>query len=110
MATDYEEAFADWLVDEVTVRRALGPGPKGPVLSDPETVEKVMLNYGERLVRATATEEKVSDARIVTVLENADAFLPESIVTLPDGQERTVLLRQVDSPQVPLAHVRVTLV
>lgn len=110
MVTEYEEQFAEWLVDQVTVRRFLGPGPKGPVLSAPEPVTGLMLNYGQRLVKATATEERMSDARITTSLGNADKFPPESIVTLPDGQTRTVLQRQIDPPQVPLAHVRVVLV
>jgi hypothetical protein len=110
MATEYEEQFAEWLVDAVHVQRFLGPGPQGPVLTDPELVTGLMLNYGQRLVKASETEERMSDARITGGLPIAEKFPPESIVTLPDGQKRTVLQRQIDPPQVPLAHVRVVLV
>lgn len=110
MATEYEEVFGDWLTDTLVVRVAQGPGPKGPVLGAPIQVDRCMVVWKNRLVRASTTEERVSDASITTVLDHAAAFPPESVVVLPDGQVRTVLSRAVDGPQVPLAHVRVVLV
>lgn len=110
MASDYEEAFGDWLVDTVQVATYQGTGPKGAVLAPAVPVDRCLVNYGERLVRASTEDSRVSDAQITTVLEHAAAFAPESVVTLPDGQKRTVLKRAVDRPQVPLAHVRVVLV
>lgn len=110
MADDYAEAFSDWLVESVTVQVFLGPGPKGPVLSAPETVDGLMLNYKNRLVKGATEETRMSDAQITTTRDRAAKFPPESLVTLPDGQKRTVLSRAIDPPQVPLAHVRVVLV
>lgn len=109
MATEYEEAFGEWLTQTLVVRRATGPGPKGPVLGDPEQVDRCMVNWKNRLVRASESEERVSDAQITTVLDHAAAFPPGSVVVLPDGQVRTVLSRAVDADSVPLAHVRVVL-
>lgn len=108
--SEYEEVFGDWLTTTLQVETFQGPGVKGPVLAAAAPVDRCMVNYKNRLVRASETEERVSDAQITTVLEHAEAFKPESRVTLPDGQKRTVLSRAVDDEGLPLAHVRVILV
>lgn len=107
--TEFEEAFAEWLVVTLQVETYLGPGTKGPVVSPATPVEKCMVKSGNRLVRGSDGEERVSDTTIVTVLENAAHFAVESTVTLPDGQRRIVLQRAVDEASLPLAHVRVAL-
>lgn len=107
---EYEAEFEEWLTDTVTVRRALGIGPKGAVLSEPETVETVMVNYKHRIVRASLADSAVSDAQITGPRRLAVHFPPQSEVTLPDGQVRQVLSLAVDAESVPLAHMRVVLV
>jgi hypothetical protein len=107
--TEFEAEFADWLVVTLDVETYLGAGPKGPVTSTPTPVEKCMVKTGNRLVRGSNGEERVTDTTIVTVLENAAHFTVESTVTLPDGTKRRVFQRAVDEPSLPLAHVRVAL-
>lgn len=115
MADDFTEAFEEWLTSTVTVRTFQGPGPKGPVLSAPQAVGPtpgvpgVMLKDGNRLVRGSEAEERVSDVSLVMPLQHAHHFPPESEVTLPDGRVRVVLSRSVDRPELPLAHCRVVL-
>lgn len=108
--SEYEDVFGEWLTQTLPVRTFQGPGPKGPVLAAAVPVPKCMVVWKNRLVRASDTEERVSDAQVTTILENAGAFAPESEVILPDGQTRTVLSRAVDGADVPLPHVRVVLV
>lgn len=107
---EFEETFADWLTQTVQVQAHLGPGAQGPVLGAPHAVPGVMVKFGNRLVRGTDAEERVSDASLVMPLRLSHEFPPESLVTLPDGQKRTVLARAVDAADLPLAHCRVTLV
>lgn len=107
---EYEETFAEWLVETVTTRTTLGNGPKGPVLSDPVEVDTVMVNYKRTMVRNTTTESSVSDAQITTPRRQASHFTVGGLVTLPDGQVRTVHSVAIDPPAVPLAHCRVVLV
>lgn len=106
---DFTEAFEEWLTETVQVRTFLGPGPKGPALGVATPVEGVMVKDGNRLVRGSDAEERVSDATLVMPLALAHHFEPESEVTLPDGRERTVLSRSVDKADRPLAHCRVVL-
>lgn len=106
---EFEEAFAEWLVQTVTVRTFLGPGPKGPALTVATPVEGVMVKDGNRLVRGSEAEERVSDATLVMPRRLAAPFAPESEVTLPDGRVRVVLSRAVDAEDLPLAHCRVVL-
>jgi len=115
VADDFTEAFEEWLTATVTVRTFLGPGPKGPALSAPQTVGPtptqpgVMVKDGNRLVRGSDSEERVSDATLVMPLLHAHHFAPESEVTLPDGRVRVVLQRSIDKADLPLAHCRVVL-
>lgn len=112
---EFEEAFAEWLTDTVVVRTYRGVGPKGPALAEPVTVGPtedhpgVMVKDGNRLVRGSDAEERVSDATLVLPLVYAPYFEPESEVTLPDGRVRDVLSRSVDAEDRPLAHCRVVL-
>ena len=107
--TEYEEAFGEWLDQTLSVETFQGAGPRGPVHADPVDVEKCMVKTGNRLVRGSNGEERVSDTTVTTVLGNEGAFLPESFVTLPDGRRRQVFAVAVDAPALPLAHVRVAL-
>jgi len=115
VADDFTEAFAEWLTAAVTVRTFLGPGPKGPRFTDPTSVGPdgdtpgVMVKDGNRLVRGSDTEERMSDASLVMPLAHAHHFEPESEVTLPDGRVRVVTSRSMDKADLPLAHCRVVL-
>ncbi|UVK61347.1 head-to-tail stopper [Microbacterium phage Gingerbug] len=115
MADDFTEAFEEWLTATVTVRTFLGPGPKGPRFTDPVSVGPtedhpgVMVKDGNRLVRGSDTEERMSDASLVMPLVHAAHFEPESEVTLPDGRVRVVVSRSSDRVGLPLAHCRVVL-
>lgn len=115
MADDFTEAFGEWLTATVTVRTFLGPGPKGPALTAPVVVGPapgqpgVMVKDGNRLVRGSDAEERMSDAALVMPLQHAHHFEPESEVTLEDGRVRVVLSRSVDKVGLPLAHCRVVL-
>lgn len=109
MADDFVEAFAEWLTETVQVRTYLGPGPKGSVLGASANVEGVMVKDGNRLIRGSDAEERVSDATLVMPLTLAHHFALESEVTLPDGRVRQVHQRSVDKADRPLAHCRVVL-
>lgn len=85
-------------VHTVTVRTKTGQGSYGPVYAAGETVEGVMVDETTRLVRTSDGSEQVSSTTVYDPqVSRAAKFAVGSRVTLPSGDETTVLSRSVHS-------------
>ncbi len=87
---DLPKAF---FVHRVTVKTALGHDFSGELFSEEREVP-AFVSATNRLIRSTnyaGTDQVVATATIRTSLEYADAFAPDSEVTLPDGRSGRVL-------------------
>ncbi|WP_131104028.1 hypothetical protein [Ornithinimicrobium sufpigmenti] len=94
------DELEDFLAHTITVRTKLGTGSYGPIYAEPVTLTPedgtgVLVDEETRLVRAADGTEAVSSTTIVARVAQADALTPGSRVTLPSGDETTILSRSV---------------
>lgn len=86
-----------FMVHTVGVRTLTGEGSYGPIYADSVSVSGVMVDETTRLVRSGDGSEVVSSTTIYGPLDTAAVFTVGSRVTLPSGDETTVLSRSVHS-------------
>lgn len=92
------ELLADLVNATVTVQQYLGVTGNGgsPVLGDPITVPG-WLTRKQQFVRDGNGDQVTSQASFSAAVDYADAFAPQSVVTVPGENPTTVISRQVSS-------------
>ena len=94
------------LKSTITVRSYAGEGPYGPAYAAAVTV-RCNVDASRRLVRNAAGDEVVSEATLHAHPDVADAFPPESLVTI-NGRNTVVIGAKTHTLRGRPTHVEVT--
>ncbi|UFS59475.1 hypothetical protein [Subtercola endophyticus] len=84
------DELEDFWQHTVTVATLQGNGANGAVKADPVPVLG-FLDGSRKLVRSATGEQVVSESTFYCPPANAALFLPDSLVTCPDGSVSTVI-------------------
>jgi hypothetical protein len=89
--SEFEDLFAEWASFTVAVKTHTGDGPKGPIYTD-QTVEGVLVEETAVLVTDSTGNQRQSTTTLYVPVEKADAFKPESVVTIGGRVARVITL------------------